>query len=269
MHMLNNQQIRKKAPQLIVAGIAIAVVVYILFEILEDVFIENAPMTNGPLIGAIISLTRNVTVIVQSWGYTGVFVLMLLESSSLPIPSEVILPFAGYLASMGQLNIWTTIFLATVAGLTGSMIDYYIGLKGVQSLTKHKVLGRVLLSTNQLDVAGKWFRKNGALTVFVSRLIPGFRTTFSFPAGAARMPLSKFIVYTTAGCLLWNAILVYLGWFLGKNWAEVAGISRYLIIAAVVAIVVIVVVYLAIRRRKKGANQKLKKEKKEISGRLT
>ena len=70
----------------------------------------------------------------QAWGYSGIFVLMLLESSSLPIPSEVILPFAGYLVSMGQLNFWITVTLATVAGIAGSLIDYYIGLKGVQSL---------------------------------------------------------------------------------------------------------------------------------------
>ncbi len=225
--------------------------VYFIFIFLEDVVIEGAPFTSEPIISFIISITNGVTSTIQSWGYTGVFVLMFLESSSLPIPSEVILPFAGYLASMGQLNMWVALLLATVAGLAGSLIDYYIGLKGVESLTKHKVLGRMLLSTSQLEVAEKWFTKNGALTVFVSRLIPGFRTTFSFPAGATRMPLVKFIIYTTAGCLLWNLVLIYLGWFLGKNWTEVAGISRYLIIVAVVTIVVVLVVYLIMRRRKK------------------
>ena len=107
MPMVSNQnleQLRRKAPQLIVAAIAIVVVVYLVFDILEDVVIEGAPMTSGPLISAIISLTRSVTATVQSWGYIGIFVLMLLESSSLPIPSEVILPFAGYLVSMGQLE---------------------------------------------------------------------------------------------------------------------------------------------------------------------
>ena len=246
------KQLRRKAPQILVVAIVIIVAVYLLFEILEDVVIEGAPITSGPLIGAIIFLTHDVTGTVRSWGYSGIFVLMLLESSSLPIPSEVILPFAGYLAYLGQLNVWIIVMLATVAGLAGSLIDYYIGLKGVQSLSEHKVFGRVILSTNQLEVAGKWFEKNGALTVFVSRLIPGFRTTLSFPAGAARMPLSKFIAYTTAGCLLMNAILVFTGWFLGKNWVEVAGISRYLIVAAVAAIVVAVAVYLVKRRQKEA-----------------
>ena len=214
---------------------------------------KAAPITSEPIISLILSITRGVTAAVQAWGYSGIFGLMLLESSSLPIPSEVILPFAGYLASMGQLDVWITVTLATVAGLAGSLIDYYIGLKGVQSLTKHKILGKVLLSTNQLEVAEKWFIKYGSLMVFISRIIPGFRTTFSFPAGAAKMKLSKFIAFTTAGCLLWNVILIYLGWYLGKNWTQVAGVSHYLIIAAVAAIVIVIVVYLVRRRRKKQA----------------
>ncbi len=266
MPMVSNQNLewlRRKAPQLIVAAFAIIVVVYFVLDFLEDVVIQGGPITSEPIISLILSITRGVTTTVHAWGYTGIFVLMLLESSSLPIPSEVILPFAGYLASMGQLNVWITITLATVAGLAGALIDYYIGLKGVQSLAEHKLLGRVLLSTDQLEVAGKWFKKNGALTVFVSRLIPGFRTTFSFPAGAAKMPLSKFIAYTTAGCLSWNVILVYTGWFLGKNWTQVAGISRYLIIAAVVAIVIVVAVYL-VKRRQKEAQAPKNNDKKKI-----
>ena len=245
------QQLRRKAPQLIVIALAIIVVVYFVFAFLEDVVIGGGPITSDPIISLILSITRGVTGTVQAWGYSGIFILMLLESSSLPIPSEVILPFAGYLVSMGQLNVWITLIGATVAGLLGSLIDYYIGLKGVQSLIKHKILGKVLLSTNQLEIAEKWFLKNGNLMVFLSRLIPGFRTTFSFPAGAAKMPLKKFIAFTTAGCLLWNVILIYLGWYLGKNWTQVAGISRYLIIAAVAAIVIIVLVFLVKRRQTK------------------
>lgn len=220
-----------------------------MFEILEDVFIEGATMTSGPLISAVISFTHNVKDTVQSWGYTGIFVLMLLESSSLPIPSEVVLPFAGYLISKGILNVWITVPIATAAGITGSLIDYYIGLKGVQSLAKHKILGRVILSQTQLKIAASWFNKNGASMVFFSRLIPGFRTIVSFPAGAVRMKLPKFIVFTTAGCIVWNVILIYVGYYLGKNWAEVAGISRYLILASVVGILVLLVILLIRRKR--------------------
>jgi membrane protein DedA with SNARE-associated domain len=252
--LLSQQRIealRRKAPQLIIIAIALIAAAYFVFSILEDVVIEGGPITSSPIIGAIIALTNGVTSTVQTWGYYGIFGLMFLESCSLPIPSEVILPFAGFLISMGQLNAWIAITLATIAGLLGSLIDYYIGLKGVQTLTEHKILGKILLSTNQLEIAEKWFLKNGSLMVFISRLIPGFRTTFSFPAGAARMPLKRFIIFTTAGCLLWNTILIYLGYYLGKNWTAVAGISHYLIIAAVSAIVVVVIVYFIIRRQKR------------------
>ena len=242
-------KLRRKAPQLIVAGIAVAIIVYLLFEILEDVFIENALPTSGPLISAIISLTHNVKDTVQSWGYSGIFVLMLLESSSVPIPSEVILPFAGFLISKGLLNVWITVTIATVAGIAGSLVDYYIGLKGVQSLAKHKILGRVILSPTQLEIAASWFNKHGAIMVFLGRLIPGFRTLVSFPAGAVRMKLPKFIAFTTAGCIVWNVVLIYVGWYLGKNWAEVAGISRYLILATLV-VVLVMVFYILIRRKR-------------------
>jgi membrane protein DedA with SNARE-associated domain len=242
--------LRKKAPQLIALAIAISIVVYLVFDFLEDVVIEGSPITSEPLISLILFITRGVTTAVQSWGYPGIFGLMLLESSSLPIPSEVILPFAGYLASIGQLDFWITLTISTIAGLLGALVDYYIGLKGVQSLIKHKILGKAILSTNQLEVAEKWFIKHGSLMVFISRIIPGFRTTFSFPAGAAKMKLTKFIAFTTAGCLLWNVILIYLGWYLGKNWTQVAGVSHYIIIAAVSAIVIVIVVYLFMRRRK-------------------
>ncbi|MGD0449463.1 MAG: DedA family protein [Candidatus Bathyarchaeia archaeon] len=245
----SRNNLRKNAPKLIVAAIAIAIVVYVLFEILEDVFIEGAPMTSGPLISAIISLTHNVKDTVQSWGYAGIFVLMLLESSSLPIPSEVVLPFAGYLASSGLLNFWIAVTIATVAGIVGSLVDYYIGLKGVQSLAKHKILGRVLLSQTQLEIAASWFSRHGASMVFLSRLLPGFRTIVSFPAGAVRMKLLKFIAFTAAGCIFWNVILIYVGWYLGNNWDEVAGISRYLILASVVGALVLVA-YILIRRKR-------------------
>ena len=193
--------LRRKAPQIIAATIIIIIAVYVSFEFLEDVFIEGAPLTSGPLVRAIMSFTGNVKDTVSSWGYLGIFGLMLLESSSLPVPSEVILPFSGFLVFKGQLNFIVTVAVATVAAIMGSLIDYYIGLKGIEVLTKRKVLGRALLSMDQLTFAGKWFNKYGSLTIFLARLIPGIRTLISFPAGAAKMPLAKFLVFTTAGCI--------------------------------------------------------------------
>ena len=252
---MKNQRLlslRKKAPQIIIGAIAIVIAAYLLIEILEDIVIEGVPITSGPLIGAIMSFVGNVTATIESWGYTGVFILMVLESSSVPIPSEVILPFAGFLASLGQLDFWITVLIATVAGVLGSIIDYYIGLKGVDSLTKHRILGRILFSPSQLSTASRWFEKYGSSMVLLSRLVPGFRTVVSFPAGAVRMSITKFVTYTIAGCFVWNVILVYLGWFLGSHWEQVAGISRYLILATIVAIAIIIIVYVIRIRQKQS-----------------
>ena len=232
------------------AAIIVAVVTYVVFEVSEDLLVQGAPLTSGPLVGAIVSFIGNVTATVQSLGYWGIFLLMVLESSSLPIPSEVVLPFAGFMVSIGQLNFWFTVAVATVAGIVGSLIDYYIGLKGSKFLIQKRILGRVLLSESQLNVAAGWFNKYGAITVFVSRLIPGFRTLVSFPAGASKMPLAKFVIFTTAGCLIWNAVLIYFGDFLGSNWKEVAGVSHYLIIGSVGVFVAAAVVYLLWRKRR-------------------
>ncbi len=249
------QDLRRKAPQLIAAGIAIAIIVIILLQILEDVLIEGAPITEGPfgaLINAIILFTRNVTATVSSWGYTGIFTLMLLESSSLPIPSEVILPFAGYLISLGKLDVWITVFISTVAGITGALIDYYIGFRAAHALSEHRILGKVLFTRSQLDVVVRWFGKYDAFAVFFSRLIPGFRTIISFPAGAVKMRLGKFLVYTTAGCLAWNVLLIYIGYLLGSEWTKVAGVSHYLIIAVFAAVAIAFVIFLVWRHRKAG-----------------
>jgi len=175
---------------------------------------------------------------------------MILESSSLPVPSEVVLPFSGYLVSTGQLDFWATVAVATLAAIVGSIVDYYIGLKGIEVLTKRRVLGRVLFSMDQLKFAGQWFDKYGGLAIFLARLVPGIRTLISFPAGAANMPLPKFLAFTTAGCILWNSLLIYVGFYLGGNWTEVASISHYVLIAVVAGFAVMVAVYLVVRRRK-------------------
>jgi membrane protein DedA with SNARE-associated domain len=229
-------QIRKKAPQIIVIAIAIILCTYVLLEVLADIFIKGAP----------ISFTRTVS----SWGYGGVFGLMILEASSLPIPSEIILPFAGYLVSLGHLDFWLTLIVATVAAVAGSLIDYFIGLKGIEVLTKYRLLGRAIFSENQLKIAASYFSKYGSAMVFFGRLIPAVRTLISFPAGAVRMPLAKFLAYTVAGCILWNSLLIYVGYYLGNKWEEVAGVSHYLIIAVVATVVVVFAVYL-VRRRKR------------------
>jgi membrane protein DedA with SNARE-associated domain len=244
----NNQRMRRKAPQLIFVAIVVAIIVYVVVEILEETLIEGTTLMSNPIVALFVSLMKNVTASVRSWGYSGVFGLMMLESSSLPVPSEVVLPFAGYLISAGQLDFWATTAVATVAGVLGSMVDYYIGLRSGNFLSQRRVLGRFLFSKSQIEVAANWFNRYGALTVFASRMVPGFRTIVSFPAGAVKMPLGKFVVYTAAGCVIWNGLLIYLGYFLGARWQQVAGASHYIIVAAFVALIVAFVAFLARRR---------------------
>lgn len=243
---------RKKQLRLIAIVIIILIVLYAFFEVIEDTVVEGGPITSSAVIDLVLFVTQSMTSAVKSWGYAGIFGLMLLESSSLPIPSEVILPFAGYLVSTGYLDFWIVVLLSTLAGVMGALIDYYIGLKGAKGLIEHKILGVKILSAEQLESANLWFNKHGPISVFISRLIPGFRTTFSFPAGAARMPIKKFIIYTTGGCLIWNLLLVLLGYFLGIHWQQVAGVTQYIVILAVVAATVWVLIYLVSKRRNKA-----------------
>lgn len=257
----NREQLRRKAPQIVIAVLAVALCGYVLFEVLVDVFVEGTSITNGPLIGAIVAFTGNVTETVSTWGYIGIFVLMILEASSLPIPSEIVLPFAGCIISMGQtnLNITFTVVVATIAAIIGSLIDYYIGYKGVETLTKHRILGHSLFSMEQLEVAGRWFRRYGSAVVFLARLVPVLRTLISFPAGAAKMSLTKFVAYTAAGCVIWNTLLIYVGYYLGSNWREVAGFSEYIIITVGATLVAVAAFYFYSRRKRKKKAQTIVK----------
>jgi membrane protein DedA with SNARE-associated domain len=231
--------LKKRAPQLIIIAVAIALALYVLFELLADNFIT--PVLNGNF-----SFTQTI----KSLGYGGVFGLMILEASSIPIPSEIILPFAGYLVHTGHMDFWITLVVATAAAIAGSLIDYYIGLKGVQILTKYRILGHAVFSENQLKIAANYFTRYGSIMVFVGRLIPVVRTLISFPAGAVKMNVSKFIAYTVAGCVLWNGLLLFVGYYLGSKWQAVAGFSHYIVIA-IAAIAVMLFVLFLVRRKKK------------------
>lgn len=236
-----------KPPQLLLIALVAIAFAIVLLDTLEDTLIERGSFTGTPVAtisNAIITLAQGVTTTVSSWGYVGIFLMMLFEASSLPIPSEVILPFSGYLVFMGQLNVWITILVSTLAGIAGSLIDYYIGMKGTNLLARRRVLDKLLFSKTRLEMAAKWFDQYGAFAVFLSRMISGFRTLVSFPAGAVKMSIRKFVAYTTGGCLIWNAFLVYVGVYLGTNWRAAAGVSRYLIIGVVAAILVALVVFL-------------------------
>ncbi len=162
-------------------------------------------------------------------GYLGVMVAMAIESAMIPLPSELILPYAGFLVSdPGQLepithspwSFWIVVVVATIGNTIGSLIAYAIGAWGGRPFLEH--WGRyILIRPHEIEAADRFFVKWGKPTVFVGRLLPVVRTFISFPAGVARMPLGSFILYSTAGAFLWSMALVWIGEQLGANWVDI------------------------------------------------
>ena len=150
-------------------------------------------------------------------GYPGVFLLMLVESCGILMPSEVIMPFSGFLVADGTLNFWLVVLLGGLGNLAGSLLAYWIGWKGGRPLIE-KYGKYILISKHDLDIADHWFNKYGELTAFFGRLLPVVRTFISFPAGIAKMDIKKFSIYTFAGAFIWSGVLAYAGVKMGSNW---------------------------------------------------
>jgi membrane protein DedA with SNARE-associated domain len=180
------------------------------------------------------------THLIGAWGTPAVFFLMLLESACIPVPSEAIMPFAGFAVSQGDLTL-AGITIAGVAGnLAGSWIAYAVGLYGGRPFTD-KYGKYVLLRHHHVELAERWFAKYGPAAVFFSRMLPIVRTFISLPAGIARMPFWKFTLYTVLGCVPWVFFLGWLGTRLGAHWEDIRPYlhyADYAVIAALVAIVV-------------------------------
>jgi membrane protein DedA with SNARE-associated domain len=152
-------------------------------------------------------------------GYSGIVLLMAIESACIPLPSEIIMPFSGYLVSTGEMNLWLVGIAGAVGCVLGSLVAYWVGSKGGRPLIEK--YGRyVLVSRHDLDMADRWFANHGEIIVFVSRLLPAIRTFIAFPAGVARMNLTRFVIYTFAGSLPWCLGLAYIGQKLGEKWNQ-------------------------------------------------
>lgn len=188
---------------------------------------------------------------INSIGYWGILLGMILESACIPIPSEVIMPFGGYLVSTGHLNLIGVILIGTLGNVIGSLIAYAVGLWGGKRFINR--FGKyVFLSKKHLDSAEKWFDRRGEITVFVSRILPAIRTFISLPAGIARMPLGKFLTYTAIGSVIWSAILAYVGYILGRNWENIQNILHPIayIVAAIVAVIIVYLIVKVIKGKK-------------------
>jgi membrane protein DedA with SNARE-associated domain len=162
-------------------------------------------------------------------GYLGVLVASMIESAMIPLPSELILPFAGFLVSdttrvepitHGAWNFWLVVIAATIGNVLGSLIAYAIGAWGGRPFLER--YGKYLLiRPHEIETADRFFAKWGSQTAFFSRFLPVVRTFISFPAGVARMPLGRFVAYSAAGAFLWSVGLVYAGTVLGLNWVDI------------------------------------------------
>lgn len=191
---------------------------------------------------------------ISAWGYLGIVVLMAIESACLPLPSEVIMPFSGYLVFTGRFNFWLVGLAGAIGCNVGSAVAYYVGARGGRPLIER--YGKyVLLSQKDLEWADRWFARYGDVTVFFSRLLPVIRTFIAFPAGVVRMNLFKFHLYTFMGSLPWCFLLAYAGLKLGERWIQ---LRVYFHRMDLVIGIILLVGFIVFLRRHMNQNSKTK-----------
>ncbi len=188
--------------------------------------------------------------VIASLGYGGVVLLMAVESACIPLPSEVIMPFAGYLVSTGRFGLQAVAIAGAVGCLLGSYVAYFVGATGGRQAFQS--YGRyVLISTRELEVADRFFERWGSPTVFAARLLPVVRTFIAFPAGVSRMGLWRFSIYTLLGSYPWCLALAYAGMKLGQHWRDLAPYFHRFdnLIAVLLVLAIAVFVYAKLRGR--------------------
>jgi len=201
-------------------------------------------------------LTGLIISVISTTGYWGVFLLMAAESALIPIPSEITMTFAGYLASVKRFDLFLIIVVGALANLFGSILAYWLGYWGEEHLIRNliKKYGKYLLiSEHEYDKSEKWFRKYGQGIAFFSRLLPVVRTFISLPAGVAEMNFWKFCIFTFIGSFIWSGLLAYVGFTLGKNWNSLHPYYQkfeYLIIGGVVLLAIYYVLHKLKKLRK-------------------
>ena len=177
--------------------------------------------------------------IISTLGYPAITVLMALESACIPIPSEIIMPFSGYLVFAEKFSFLSVVIWGTIGNLIGSMIAYFVGFYGGRPLIE-KYGKYILISNHDLNLAEKWFKKYGGISVLFSRMLPVIRTFISLPTGITKMPLGKFVFYTFSGSLPWSFVLTYAGVIMGESWSDVEIYFRkfdWLIVILVISLI--------------------------------
>jgi len=184
------------------------------------------------------------TSVVESLGIPGVFVLMLLESACIPIPSEATMLFAGFAVHNGEYTLVAAVAAGVAGNVVGSWVGWWLGTIGrVDLIEKHGA--KVGIRAHHLEIADRWFDQHGEATVFFSRMLPVVRTFISLPAGVARMPFWRFTIYTALGCIPWVFALTFAGMKAGENWRDIKSSLEYvdyLVAAGIIGLVVWLVV---------------------------
>ncbi len=187
--------------------------------------------------------------IIQAIGYPGIFLAMLVEGIVTPIPSEVIMPFAGHLAAEGQFNIVLVILVGSLGAVIGSTGAYYLGYGLGRPFIKR--YGKYFrLREEHVVKAEEWFEKYGDAAIFIGHSLPGTRSFISFPAGIGRMRLRNFMIFTFAGAMVWNTVLALLGYFLGSVVFELAEKYDYFDLIVLLVILIVLVGYFLWKRRR-------------------
>ena len=201
-------------------------------------------------------LIEIITGFIASLGYPGIFILMILESALIPIPSEIIMPFSGFLATTGKLEPLGVVIAGTLGNLVGSIATYYLGLKlGRAFIIRYGKY--IFFRQRHLELTESLFQKYGEKISFIGRLLPGIRTYVSLPAGVGQTKLWNFVIYSVAGAALWNSALTYIGMQLGRNWKNIDRYSIYLDMTALVIVAILVIWFIHATRRDKYTKSQL------------
>jgi membrane protein DedA with SNARE-associated domain len=202
-------------------------------------------------------LVEFITSLIATLGYPGIFILMILESALIPIPSEIIMPFSGFLVTTGKLGSIGVILAGSFGNLVGSILTYYLGIRlGRAFLIKYGKY--IFFRLHHLVWMEQLFQKYGDKIAFVGRLLPGVRTYVSLPAGIGKTNLLKFAIYTLVGSIIWNSLLTYVGIQLGRNWNNIERYSVYLDIIAAIIVVGFIIWFIYNRNKAKDIRNKPK-----------
>jgi len=188
-------------------------------------------------------ITSFVLSVISTWGYAGIVVCMTIESACIPLPSEVIMPFSGYLVTTGRFTLWGVALAGAIGNVLGSWIGYWLGSVGGRPLAERLSRWHVV-RVEEYDRADRWLHRHGLQVAFWTRLVPIVRTFVSFPAGAARVPIARFTMYTFVGSYIWSFILAWVGAKFGEHWESIHEVWRGFDLAVLVALVALFLLWL-------------------------